>query len=92
MTRSYFRGHPIIWIDDKWLYEDTRESSGFDGIVRPCKKCGITFEGSNIGDADPCLGELPGVDKACCGHRIRSKSYVRFENGTVLKDFVIEKL
>lgn len=90
-TRSHFRGHSIIQINNAWVYEDTGERAGFGYIVRPCKKCGKIFEGSNTGDADPCLGELPGVNNACCGHGVRSKSYVRFENGTVLKGFIVEK-
>jgi len=30
---------------------------------------------------DPCLGELPGVKNACCGHGEPGKGYVSFENG-----------
>ena len=90
-TRSYFRGHRTIWINKAWVYEDTGERAGFGYIVRPCKKCGKIFEGSNTGDADPCLGELPGVDNACCGHGVRSQSYVCFTNGVVLRGVVVEK-
>ena len=61
--------------------------SGFDGEVRPCKKCGKVFDGSNNGDADPCIGELPGVDNACCGHGERDQSYIRFINGVTIKGF-----
>lgn len=85
--RSHIRGHPIIFIDNKWVYEDTGTRSGFGHEVRPCKKCGKTFEGSNIGDADPCLGELPGVDNACCGHGVHSDAYIRFTNGVVIEGF-----
>ncbi len=90
-TRSYFRGHPTVWLDNKWVYEDTGNQAGFGFEVRPCKKCGKIFDGSNIGDADPCLGELSSVDNACCGHGVRPESYVRFENGVVIRDFIIEK-
>lgn len=32
---------------------------------------------------DPCLGELPGVKYACCGHggSGQSRGYIYFENG-----------
>ena len=90
MIRSHFRGHPIIWKNNEWVYEDTEEASGFNSIVRPCKKCGKTFEGSSIGDADPCIGELPGVDNACCGHGVPELAYIRFETGVVVKGFSIE--
>ena len=89
---SHFRGHSTIFLDGVWVYMDTKERAGFGYEVRPCKKCGLVFEGSNMGDTDPCLGELPGVDNACCGHGIRAESYIRFKNGKVIKDFVIEDL
>ena len=88
--RSTWRGHPIIYVNNKWLYENTCEPiPGYGGKVRPCIRCGKTFEGANIGDADPCLGELPGVDNACCGHGDKSQSYIRFTNGLVIRGFEI---
>lgn len=90
MVRSHFRGYPIIRVNGKWVYRDTGEMAGFDGTIRPCKKCGKTFGGSDMGDPDPCLGNLPGVDNACCGHGVREDSYIRFTNGLVVKGFEIE--
>lgn len=91
MTTSYFRGHKIYWSkkDKIWYYCDTKEeASGFLGIVRPCKRCGKIFE---RGEVDPCLGELPGVTNACCGHG--KKGYIAFENGVVIRGkFKVEKL
>jgi len=85
MTRSYFRGHPIIWVDSKWLYGDTKTRAGFGYEIRPCKRCGKLFGGSNEGNPDLCLGNLPiGIDNACCGHGVRSEAYVRFTNGVVI--------
>jgi hypothetical protein len=37
---------------------------------------------------DPCLGFLPGVKYACCGHGGKSASadgYIYFENGVVIR-------
>jgi len=91
-ARSFLRGHPLIWIDDRWIYEDTHdEIPANGGKIRPCIKCGILFS-LGEGEHDPCLDILPGVDNACCGHGIRSEAYVRFTNGMVLKEFVIERL
>ena len=89
--RGYFRGNPIIYTNDQWVYEDTGEripSNG--GEIRPCAKCGSLFT-LGEGEVDPCLGTLPGVDNACCGHGIRSEAYVRFTNGVVLKEFIIKE-
>ncbi len=87
VKRSHFRGHPIIQVDGVWVYEDTLTKSGFDGVVRPCKRCNETFQGSNHGKSDPCLGDLPGVDNACCGHGATEDAYIRFTNGVVVKGF-----
>lgn len=90
-AHTYFRGHPIIY-KDGWVYEDDEVPAGFSGVVRPCKKCGLLFEGSNNGDPDPCLGVLPGVDNACCGHGRREDSYIRFTNGVIVRGFEVETL
>jgi len=88
MEQSFWRGHEIIWVNDKWLYVDTNEPTiGYGGKIRPCGACGKSFQGSNKGDPDPCLGTLPGVKNACCGHGIQSESYVQFENGVTLRGF-----
>lgn len=95
MKRSFFRGHPIVWSgseeNGKWVYDDTGENlPSTGGKTRPCKKCGAKYP---LGERekDPCLGYLPGVDNACCGHGERSKAFVRFINGVVLKGFEIEE-
>jgi hypothetical protein len=36
---------------------------------------------------DPCLGLLPGVTDACCGHGDRSRAFVAFENGVLIRGF-----
>lgn len=89
--KSFWRGHPITWVVEKnkgWVFTDTKEPViGFGGKLRPCMKCGKTFDGSNVGEPDPCLGNLPGVDNACCGHGEPSESYIRFTSGVVIKGF-----
>lgn len=87
--RSTFRGHPIIWSGDAWLYEDTRQPiPGWGGENRPCVKCG-SDKWSGDGAHDECLGLLPGVTNACCGHGDPEQAYVMFENGVVLRGFWI---
>lgn len=54
-----------------------------------CPACGLRREIDN--GPDPCMGELPGVDFACCGHggvpgtTAIGTGYVRFTNGMVLR-------
>ena len=89
MTKGYFRGHSIIWINDQWLYVDNREPlPATGGKIRPCMKCGKLFP---LESHDLCLGILPVVDNACCGHGICSEAFIRFKDGLVIKDFIIEK-
>jgi len=93
MGRSTLRGWPIIWLEDapntmgskgKWVYKDTGEDIPANGgVFRPCKRCGKLFEYG----PDPCLGNLPGVDNACCGHGDSSHAYIRFTNGIIIEGF-----
>lgn len=52
------------------------------GKVPPCPVCGElpTQEGH-----DHCLGTLPGVEYACCGHGVVGMAYVKFEDGRVVR-------
>ena len=61
---TYARGHRIEWDGEQWVYADTRER--YDDS-RACIRCGRhpTPEGF-----DACLGHLPGVASACCGHGV----------------------
>jgi len=79
------RGHRITKKDDgEWYYIDTGERTDANWQGRPCGHCDrmATAEGH-----DACLGTLPGVMNACCGHGIREEAYVRFTNGVVLRGF-----
>ena len=67
MATTYYRGHKIFFDGWNWRYCDTWE------IIsnRPCKRCNRppTHEGY-----DACLGHIPGMFSACCGHGV-SKGY-----------------
>lgn len=90
---SYFRGHEIYYNFNRkvWYYSDTDEEMDI-ADPRPCKKCGKVFQGSNEGDADLCLGELPGVTNACCGHGVKEQSYICFENGLIIRGFEVDQV
>ncbi|WP_018934611.1 hypothetical protein [Gracilibacillus lacisalsi] len=82
VASSHLRGHPIEWNGKEWVYCDTKESTVKTHTERPCGHCGMhaTPEGH-----DACLGTLPGVMNACCGHGQRKEAYVQFEDGSVLR-------
>jgi hypothetical protein len=74
--RSTYGGHKIEEIEDEWRFEDTGEPTV--GSKRPCGHCGKaeTAEGH-----DACIGTLPGVMNACCGHGVVSDAYVQMLDG-----------
>lgn len=88
---SHWRGWPIYWDGRYWRYKDTDDC--VRAVDRPCGLCGQdnTPEGH-----DPCLGTLPGVANACCGHGHGAEAYVQFDNGQDVRGFdalpVIERL
>lgn len=67
MITGTSRGHKIIYENNQWVYLDTREPVD---NKRPCLKCGKipTVEGY-----DACLGFIPGIKSACCGHGVSEK-------------------
>ena len=76
---EYLRGHQIEKVNDQYVYSDTKEPTA--GNERDCGHCGLrnTIEGH-----DGCLGTLPGVMNACCGHG-HQEAYVQFENGVIIR-------
>lgn len=79
--KSMLRGHEIEFIQNQWVYSDTGEPTALTHKSRPCGRCGkhSTPEGH-----DACLGKLPGVSNACCGHGSDREAYVQFDTGARL--------
>lgn len=80
-ARGLHRGHRMAFLGGEWLYEDTLRPVASEPD-RPCGACSLpnTPEGH-----DGCLGELPGVVNACCGHGTTREAYVTFTEGAVLR-------
>jgi hypothetical protein len=82
MSQSNAYGHEIEYDHDKdvWIYSDTKESLIH---ISPCKHCGKlpTNEGY-----DGCIGELPNVKFACCGHG-KDKPYAILNDSNKRIDF-----
>lgn len=74
VDRSYLRGHPIYFDGQVWRYVDTDEPTASTWQNRPCGRCNRfpTADGH-----DACLGTLPGVMNACCGHGQQKDAYVQ---------------
>ena len=82
MAKNYLRGHLIEFVDNEWVYCDTKESTADTWKKRPCGHCGLpnTIEGH-----DGCLGTLPGVMNACCGHGNINDAYIQFDDGVIVR-------
>ena len=65
-VESYQRGHLIEYDfnEKQWFYVDDNSPIT---VERPCKRCEMmpTQEGY-----DACLGYIPKVESACCGHGV----------------------
>lgn len=83
-NEGWDRGHFIVCRDGKWVFADDGAPIPCEGgDHRPCAKCGKLW-GDSMGVPDvpdPCLGRVPGVRWACCGHGVASQAYVSFEDG-----------
>ena len=73
VARGYLRGHEIKWVENKWVYSDNNQPT--IGNERQCGYCGM---GNTVEGHDSCLGTLPGVMNACCGHGKEDNAYVQF--------------
>jgi len=84
--KSKFRGHEIEERNGAFFFTDTGEPTAKTWKNRPCGYCGKhnTDKGH-----DACLGELPGVANACCGHGTQAESYIQFNNGVVIRSFIL---
>ena len=73
-----WRGHQIQVKGRTWRYVDTGRPVA-DDPNRACGWCGHrnTSEGH-----DHCLGTLPGVINACCGHGIECEANIVFDDGS----------
>ena len=67
--------------DGEWVYADTGQPTAEHYKTRPCGKCGLPYTSEGH---DGCLGTLPNVSNACCGHGRINDAYVQFLNGTRL--------
>ena len=88
MIKSQLRGHPIVNINGEWLYKDTMTPTV--GNERPCGHCG---KPNTNKEHDGCLGTIPGVMNACCGHGNNREAYRQyFDNSIITGNVVSVKL
>jgi len=67
-----FRGNKIVLREWGWIYDDDGSNVDDD----PWRECGFCGLGVTEQGHDACLGTLPHVDNACCGHGEGRDSWV----------------
>lgn len=82
VATTKYRGNPIVYKNNQWIFEDTGLSVRETYKNKPCGNCGRkrTKEGH-----DACLGTLIGVMNACCGHGEDKNAYVQFYDKEVIR-------
>ena len=74
---GYHRGHEMRYEDGAWRYTVTGQLVA----VNPEPDCGACGEKVTPEGHDGCLGTLPGVVNACCGHGVEAEAYVSLADG-----------
>lgn len=59
---AYYNGHLVEFVNDKWVYDDTKES------IENKRKCPACNKYPTKEGHDACLGTLKSTSFACCGH------------------------
>jgi len=81
---SYNRGHKVIFINNEWVWADTKLP--VKDNERPCIRC---YKYPTKEGYDVCLGHIKGASSACCGHGVK-KPYIIYnmvlDNGDVSLD------
>lgn len=92
MVKSKYRGHEIEVRDGIWIYCDLNKP------VETLKNisCGYCKLSETKDGHDACLGELPNIMNACCGHGNIDEMYIQFFDGICIRgkeaSLVVEKL
>jgi len=80
VSTSNINGNPIYYDEAAEIFRYASDDEPINwNNHRPCPKCGK--RPFDTGE-DACMGYLPGVVSACCGHG--GEGYIEFENGVTI--------
>ena len=84
VRKNIIVGNMITWNAKKrtdWFSDDGLIGNDIYTATRRCPAC---LKPRTIEGHDPCLGTLPGVKFACCGHGVH-RGYISFTNGVIIR-------
>ena len=81
-STSTLRGHPIYLDGEDYRYVDNDEPTATTWTTRDCGHC---YKRNTPEGHDGCLGTLPGVANACCGHGAVEEAYIQLHDGSELR-------
>lgn len=93
---TYLHGHKCYYGVSKagqgiyFLYKTDKQFNFLN--PPPCPKCKLEFiwDEETKSYIDPCLGRLPGVKNACCGHG-KEQAYIQFNDKKIIR-FKLKKI
>lgn len=77
-----FRGHEMYKHAGVWFFTDTAAPVAATWQDRSCGHCNRM---NTPGGYDGCIGYLPGVMNACCGHGELGAAYIQFFDGSIVR-------
>lgn len=77
------RGHPMY--QDIGSGEYRYSDNGLPVAVNP-RACGKCRQPNRADGHDACIGKLPGVMNACCGHGETAVAYVQYSDGSRISE------
>jgi hypothetical protein len=77
-----FRGYATYFSDGELYFSDTDEPTVTTWEQRPCGNC---HKPNTPEGYDGCLGYIPGVMNACCGHGEPAEAYVQFYDRVIIR-------
>ncbi len=85
MKKETHKGHEVYVKDDTWYYSSDDKPVSENWKSRGCGLCNKLDIIDGHESYDACLGRLPGVMNACCGHG-DSSAYIQLPGGKVLSN------
>ncbi len=80
-AKAKWRGHDIESVNKTWRYSDTKQNVS----ENQRRKCGHCENEETKEGHDACLGTLPGIMNACCGHGVEGDAYVQYPSGDCMR-------